>query len=99
MQVRLILFQAAQQALGFGDSFFQCNHGVDAASRVSTVPQQWQSASYKLDAGVGEFWDCVSGERGRARPSDRLGQRRVALQLLGYFSLKVVGQPFFKLIL
>src|ERR1700730_3524356 len=53
MQVRLILFQAAQQTLGFGDSFFQCNHGIDAASRVSTVPQQWQSASYKLDAGGG----------------------------------------------
>src|ERR1700732_3823046 len=53
MQVRLILFQAAQQTLGFGDSFFQCNHGIAAASRVSTVPQQRQSASYKLDAGGG----------------------------------------------
>src|ERR1700682_537686 len=53
MQVRLILFPAAPQALGFGDSFFKCDHGIDAASRVSTVPQQWQSASYKLDAGGG----------------------------------------------
>src|SRR3979411_1787692 len=57
MQVGLILFQAAQQALGSGDFFFQCDHGIDAASRVSTVPQQGQSASCKLDAG----WVEVSG--------------------------------------
>src|SRR6266481_1338803 len=65
MQVRLVFFQAAQQALGFGDFFFQCDHvidgqGIDAASRVYTVPQQRQSASCKLDAGW-EFFGSVSG--------------------------------------
>src|ERR1700674_373751 len=88
MQVGQVLFQAAQQPLSFGDSFFQSDHGVDAAIRVYTVPQQWQSASCKLDA----WWMGVLLE-----PDDRLGKRRVALQLLGYFILEVVSQPFFKL--
>src|SRR5229473_5258535 len=110
MQVRLVFFQAAQQALSFGDSFFQCDHaidgqGIDAASRVSTMPQQWQSASCKLDAGwVGvfskRFWETVNWRAvpPQAIPGDRLGQRRVALQLIGHFILQVVGQPFFKLV-
>src|ERR1700693_2613951 len=90
MQVGLVLFQATQQPLSFGDSFFQSDHGIDAASRVYTVPQQWRSASCKLDAGsMGVLLE----------PDDRLGKRRVALQLLGYFILEVVSQPFFKLIL
>ena len=109
MQVGLVLFQAAQQALGFGDSFFQCDHvidgqAIDAASRVYKVPERWQSASCKLDAG-GSFLVALSGNGERETvppqtiPSDRLGKRRVALQLIGYFILQVVGQPFFKLIL
>src|ERR1700674_5868371 len=98
MQVGLVLFQAAQQALGFGDSFFQCDHGMDAASRVSTMPQQRQSASCKLDAGwVGVLWKRFRKTANwravppQTIPCDRLGKRRVAVQLLGYFILQVVG--------
>src|SRR6266436_5039907 len=72
MQIRLVFFQAAQQALGFGDSFFQCDHvidgqGIDAASRVYTVPQRWQSASCKLDAG----WESFGSFFGTRRTGDR----------------------------
>jgi hypothetical protein len=59
MQVGLVLFQAAQQPLGSGDSFFQCNHAWDNETRVSTLPQRRLGASYKLDAGgVGIFGKC-----------------------------------------
>jgi hypothetical protein len=53
----------------------------------------------------GSFLEAFSGNGERetvppqAMRGDRLGQRRVALQLIGYFILQVVGQPFFKLIL
>ena len=67
LQVGLIFFQSAQQPLSSGDFFFQWDHcsislGTgDAASRISTVPQQWPSASYKLDAGcVGVFLERVN---------------------------------------
>src|SRR5258708_15945678 len=99
MQIGLVFFQAAQQPLGFSDSFFQCEHGMDAASLVSTVPQQWQGASCKLGAGWGSSWDAFAGKRRNWRLDDQLGQRRVALQSISYFILQVVSQPFFKLIL
>jgi hypothetical protein len=45
LQVGLVLFQAAQQTLGFGDFFFECDRHhrhyarqPDVASRASTVP-------------------------------------------------------------
>jgi hypothetical protein len=77
LQIGLVFFQKAQQALRFRDSFFECDHEFDkgAASRVSTVPQPKQGASYKLDAG----WVGFYRKRKLARPSDRLAIRRVAV--------------------
>jgi hypothetical protein len=77
LQIGLVLFQAAQQALRFRDSFFECDHEFDkdAASRVSTVTQPEQGASYKLDAG----WVGSYRKRELARPSDRLARRLVAV--------------------
>src|SRR6266446_8697563 len=81
MQVRLVFFQAAQQALGFGDFFFQCDHvidgqGIDAASPVYTVPQRWQTASCKLDAGCGVFLEAFSGNGELASRSSSNNNRR-----------------------
>ena len=63
-------------------------------------------AERKLQAGCrvgGSLLEAFSGNSERAafglKQCDQLGKRRVALQLLGYFILQVVGQPFFKLIL
>jgi hypothetical protein len=91
MQVGLVLFQAAQQPLSSGDSFFQCDHGepimVELVGNLRRVKPRLYSATAvagrKLQAGcrvrVGVFGKRFRETANWRKPDDRLGKRRVAL--------------------
>jgi hypothetical protein len=90
MQVGLVFFQAAQQPLGAGDFFFQCNHDLTRAMPAASLQchsrRRTQVASWMPGAAgiFGQGW---------------LGKRGVALQLCRHFFPQALGQPFIQLIL
>jgi hypothetical protein len=72
-QVRLVFFQAAQQPLGSGDFFFQCDHGYGESGTQSALSLhchsagRMQVASWMLGAHevLRDFLGC--------RPDGRIG--------------------------
>ena len=66
MQVGLVLFQAAQQPLGSGDSFFQCNHAGEVRHASLHCHSDGRAQVTNWMPGRGHFKKCFSGKSERA---------------------------------